>query len=213
MAGWKDFITRRRNPDVRTSASQRLIQKGSEHLKFSPVTVETPTETYTIRAVEETDLPALEWEGEFSHFRLVFRQAFEDMRSGTRLLLVMERQTLGDLIGQIFLQFSSSDPRFADGRGRGYLYALRVKSLFRRQGLGTQLIRAAEGALISMGMHSVSIGVAKENPGARALYERLGYRILADLPGEWSFIDHLGQSRLVVEPAWLMEKQLDTSHT
>jgi len=129
------------------------------------------------------------------------------MRTGSRLLLVMERLSMGDLVGQVFLQFSSSDSRFADGTGRGYLYALRVKSLFRRQGLGTRLISAAEHVLISMGMNSVSIGVAKENPRARVLYERLGYRILADLPGEWSYIDHMGEVRHVVEPAWLMQKQ------
>jgi ribosomal protein S18 acetylase RimI-like enzyme len=177
-------------------------------VRYSPIHIEAHGETFIIRAVEETDLPALEWEGEYTHFRIVFRQAYEDMLAGSRLLLVMERRTLGDLVGQVFLQFSSSDPRFADGRGRGYLYALRVKSQFRRRGLGTRLIRAAEDALIATGMQSVSIGVAKENPRARALYERLGYRILAELPGEWSYIDNVGQIRQVVEPAWLMQKKL-----
>jgi ribosomal protein S18 acetylase RimI-like enzyme len=175
---------------------------------FSPVPIALRGEAFRIRAIEETDLPALEWDGEYTHFRAVFRQAFLDMLAGSRLLLVLENIPRRILVGQIFMQFNSSDIRFADGFGRGYLYALRVKTAYQRQGLGTQLIRSAEDALIALRMRMASIGVAKENPGARALYERLGYRILVDLPGEWSYVDHTGRVCQVVEPAWLMEKQL-----
>jgi ribosomal protein S18 acetylase RimI-like enzyme len=175
---------------------------------FSPISLEVRGASYQIRPVELEELPALEWDGEFAHFRLLFRQAYLDMQSGSRLLLVMEDSTSHEIIGQVFLQFNSSDVRFADGRGRGYLYALRMKPLYRRQGLGTRLIRSAEDALRHMGMSVVSIGVAKDNEPARVLYERLGYRILADLPGEWTYVDHLGHLQTVVEPAWLMEKRL-----
>jgi ribosomal protein S18 acetylase RimI-like enzyme len=175
---------------------------------FSPLTLDVRGVTFRIRAMEAIDLPALEWDGEFIHFRRLFQQAYLDMQAGSRLLLVMDDLAQQQIVGQIFLQFSSSDARFADGRGRGYIYALRMKPLYRRQGLGTRLIRAAEDALRSMGMRVVSIGVAKDNERARCLYERLGYRILADLPGEWSYLDHLGQTQKVVEPAWLMEKRL-----
>jgi ribosomal protein S18 acetylase RimI-like enzyme len=175
---------------------------------FSPIALDAHGVTFQIRALEITDLPALEWGGEYAHFRLLFRQAYLDMQAGSRLLLVMVDLAKDDIVGQIFLQFSSSDARFADGRGRGYLYALRMKPHYRRQGLGTKLIRTAEDALRSMGMRVVSIGVAKDNEGARALYERLGYSVLADLPGEWSYIDHLGHTQKVLEPAWLMEKRL-----
>jgi ribosomal protein S18 acetylase RimI-like enzyme len=175
---------------------------------FATIPIDVRGASYRIRSVEESDLPALEWDGEYTHFRLLFRQAYTDMLAGGRLLLALEDLVREEIVGQIFIQFSSSDARFADGHGRGYLYALRIKPHYRRQGLGTRLIRAAEDALCLMGMRVVSIGVAKDNLPARSLYERLGYRVLADLPGEWTYVDHLGKLQKVVEPAWLMEKRL-----
>jgi ribosomal protein S18 acetylase RimI-like enzyme len=163
---------------------------------------------FVVRPMEERDLPDLEWNGTFVHFRRLFRQAFEDMRLGTRYLLVMEHRASREIVGQVFIQWSSSDPRFADGRRRGYLYALRIKPAYRGRGLGTRMIRAAEEALRRRGMDTVSIGVEKDNPRARALYERNGFRIIADDPGRWSYVDHLGNKQEVVEPAWLMEKHL-----
>ena len=167
-----------------------------------------PDGEFVVRKMEERDLPALEWGGEFLHFRNLFRQAYEDMRLGTRLLLVAERIADGDIVGQIFIQWNSGDPRFADGVHRGYLYALRVKPAYRRKGLGSRLIRSAEEALRTRGMVTASIGVEKTNPEARALYERHGFRVIAEDPGCWAYTDHLGRRRDVVEPAWLMEKPL-----
>ena len=163
---------------------------------------------FIVRRLEEQDLPALEWDGAFLHFRNLFRHSFEDMRLGIRLLLVMEHRPSGAIVGQVFLQWNSSDPRFADGRRRGYLYSLRVKPAFQRRGLGTRLMDAAEEELRQRGMDTASIGVEKDNRDARALYERQGYHIIAEDPGTWSYIDHLGRRQEVVEPAWLMEKKL-----
>jgi ribosomal protein S18 acetylase RimI-like enzyme len=163
---------------------------------------------FVIRPMEERDLPALEWDGEFPHFRRLFRQAFEDMQLGTRYLLVIERIPAGEMVGQVFIQWNSSDPRFADGSRRGYLYALRIKPAFRERGLGARMIRAAEEVLRGRGMDSASIGVEKNNPRARALYERQGYRVIAEDPGRWSYIDHCGIVQEVLEPAWLMEKKI-----
>jgi ribosomal protein S18 acetylase RimI-like enzyme len=163
---------------------------------------------FIIRPVEERDLPALEWDGVFLCFRQLFRQAYEDMRLGSRYLLMMERRPGGEMIGQVFIQWNSSDPKFADGRGRGYLYAFRVKPEYRGRGLGTRILCAAEDVLRMRGMDTASIGVEKDNPRARALYERRGYRVITDDPGRWSYIDHEGNRREVVEPAWLMEKKL-----
>jgi ribosomal protein S18 acetylase RimI-like enzyme len=166
-----------------------------------------PEDGFVIRPLEEGDLSALEWGGSFLHFRQLFRQAYEDMRLGTRLLLVMEHRASGEIVGQVFIQWNSSDPRFADGRRRGYLYALRIKPAFRERGLGTRLIRAAEDELWKRGMDTASIGVEKNNLRARALYERRGYRVIAEDPGRWSYTDHEGHIREVIEPAWLMEKK------
>jgi ribosomal protein S18 acetylase RimI-like enzyme len=167
---------------------------------------------FHIRPVEERDLSALEWDGTYIHFRRLFRQAYEDMRIGTRQLLMMEHKETGEMIGQVFIQWTSSDPRFADGARRGYLYALRIKPAFRGRGLGTRILIAAEDELRRRGMDTAAIGVEKNNPRARALYERQGYRIIADDPGRWSYLDHEGNIQEVLEPAWLMEKRLREGH-
>ncbi|MBN1440780.1 MAG: GNAT family N-acetyltransferase [Anaerolineales bacterium] len=164
-------------------------------------------EEFIIRLLVERDLPALEWDGVFTHFRRLFRQAYDDMRNGSRLLLVMECRTTRELVGQVFIQWNSSDSRYADGRHRGYLYALRIKPDFRGRGLGSRLIRSAEDELRRRGMDAASIGVEKENLRARTLYERHGYRVIAEDPGHWFYNDHEGVLREVVEPAWLMEKR------
>jgi ribosomal protein S18 acetylase RimI-like enzyme len=185
------------------------MPEGEPTVQEPAVEIDTPNgDAFTIRPVEERDLPALEWDGAFLHFRRLFRQAYEDMRLGTRFLLMMEHKADGEMVGQVFIQWNSSDPRFADGRRRGYLYALRIKPAYRERGLGTRMMHAAEDALRRRGMDTASIGVEKDNPRARALYERRGYRVIADDPGRWSYIDHKGEKREVSEPAWLMEKKL-----
>ncbi len=162
---------------------------------------------FIIRPLAEKDLPALEWDGAYLHFRRLFRQAYEDMRLGTRFLLVMEHRPSGEIVGQVFIQWNSSDPRYADGSRRGYFYALRIKPAFRERGLGSRLIQAAEYELRRRGMDTASIGVEKDNPRAHALYERHGYRVIADDPGRWHYTDHQGIVQEVTEPAWLMEKK------
>jgi ribosomal protein S18 acetylase RimI-like enzyme len=185
---------------------------GQESMDVSAAKVLADPDEFSIRPIEERDLPALEWDGTYIHFRRLFRQAYEDMRIGTRQLLMMECKTTGEMIGQVFIQGTSSDPRYADGAKRGYLYALRVKPAFQNRGLGTRILEAAEKELRRRGMNTASIGVEKNNPRARALYERRGYRIIADDPGRWSYVDHEGNIQEVLEPAWLMEKRIHEGH-
>lgn len=159
-----------------------------------------------IRPLEERDLPGLEWDGEYRHFRAVFRSNFDDMRKGHRWMLVAAQ---GDtLVGQIFIQYNSADRHYADGSRRGYLYALRVRPAWRGQGLGRRLVQAAEEHLARRGYRMAVIAVAKTNERARSLYLRLGYRAFGDDPGIWAFTDADGREQRMEEPAWLMEKAL-----
>lgn len=160
-----------------------------------------------IRPALEEDLPGLEWEGVYAHFRQVYRQAFDEVRQGLRQMLLAEAPPL--LVGQVFIQFNSRHKQFADGARRGYLYSLRVRPEWRGQGLGTRLIQAAEAELRGRGYVTAVIAAAKDNTGARRLYTRLGYQVFADNPGEWKFMDLDGRKQQVEEPCWLMEKKLD----
>ena len=156
----------------------------------------------TIRPARESDLPALEWDGLYRHYRRVYRQTFDDVRLGRRLMLLAEAE--GAVIGQVFVQLQGGD----HGAGRGYVYAFRVKPEWRRRGVGAQLMAAVEAELRGRGFHKAIIAVARTNLDARRLYERLGYGIYAEDSGIWHYVDADGVQRRVKEPSWLMEKHL-----
>lgn len=157
------------------------------------------------RVARRDDLPKLEWHGEYTHFRRVFAQAFEEQQQGKRLMLLA---TVNEWpIGQVFIQLATQDDFFAFGRKRGYLYSFRVMDAFRGQGIGTRLLQEAEHILIEREYVSASIAAAKDNPAARHLYERLGFEVFSEDSGHWHYVDHEGRTRHVYEPCWVLEKQ------
>lgn len=159
-----------------------------------------------IREAEPADLPDLEWDGQYRHYRRLFARAMEEAQQGRRILLLAE---VGErLAGQIFVQLNTRAAFASQGVRSAYLYAFRVKRPFRGRGIGSQLLQEAEQRLRQMGYGRVVISVARDNRAARRLYERHDYRIFAEDGGEWSYIDHQGVVRHVSEPAHVMEKWL-----
>jgi ribosomal protein S18 acetylase RimI-like enzyme len=161
-------------------------------------------EQVVIRPVDRTDLPAMEWDGEYTHFRRVYADAYERTKHGRTLLWLADLQ--GKLIGQIFVQIMSDSPDLIDGLRRAYVYSFRVRPPYRGAGLGTRMMQFVEEDLAQRGIHLVTLNVAQDNPGARRLYERLGYAVVGADPGRWSYPDHEGAWHTIEEPAWRMEK-------
>jgi ribosomal protein S18 acetylase RimI-like enzyme len=151
-----------------------------------------------LRLAEQSDLPKLEWYGQYTHFRTLFRRTFREQQHGKRLMIVADCNDFP--IGQVFVQLTPGE--------RAYLYALRVMEMFRGQGIGTALIAEAERLATGRSIYRATIAAAKDNPRARELYERQGYRVYADDPGYWSYVDHKGVNQFVHEPCWLLEKRL-----
>lgn len=58
---------------------------------------------------------------------------------------------------------------------RGWVYYLAVDPAQQRDGLGRQMMDAAEGWLRGLGVVKVNLMVRHTNPAALAFYERLGY--------------------------------------
>ncbi len=160
-----------------------------------------------VREATPKDLPALEWDGEYRHYRRLFARAMEEAANGRRILLLAEIG--GDLAGQIFVQLTTRSAFASRGVRSAYLYAFRVKRANRSQGIGSQLLREAESRLAALGFERCVISVARTNRAARRLYERHGYQVFAEDSGEWSYVDHQGVVRNVSEPAYVLEKQLD----
>jgi ribosomal protein S18 acetylase RimI-like enzyme len=160
-----------------------------------------------IRLIQEIDLPALEWEGEYTHFRRLYRDAYRRHVQGLSLLWVAELPPQG-LIGQVFIQLQCDRPELCNGIDRAYLYSFRVRPTFRNYGIGSKIMDVVEEDLRLREFRWVTLNVARDNLGAQRLYQRRGYRIVAPEPGRWSFIDDQGRVQEVVEPAWRMEKRL-----
>jgi ribosomal protein S18 acetylase RimI-like enzyme len=160
-----------------------------------------------IRQIARRDLIALEWGGEFSHFRQVYENAFQRTKSGLSLMWVAEILEEG-IIGQAFVQLISDRVDLADGINRAYLYSFRVKPEYRNLGVGTKILDTIENDLIQRGFKSVTLNVAKENVRAQGMYLNRGYQIIAPESGIWSYPDEKGVWHKVVEPAWRMEKFL-----
>jgi len=180
------------------------------HLK--PILVPSPSapawlSKVIIRLVEEKDLPALEWDGEYRHFRNVFAQAWQRSQKGLSVLWVAELLGVG-LIGQAFIQLICDRRELADGKSRAYLYSFRVRPAYRGQGLGSRILQMVENDLRQRGFRYVTLNVGKENQRAQEMYKRHGYHIVAHEPGNWSYVNDEGIIIDVHEPAWRMEKKL-----
>lgn len=160
-----------------------------------------------IREAKKSDLPALEWNGEYRHYRALYLDIYQHVLRGDALMWVAELPEAG-VIGQLFIQLISSRKELADGSSRAYIYAFRIQPQYRGMGLGSRLLVHAETDLLRRGFRWVTLNVGKKNAQARRLYERHAYRVVAEEPGRWSYIDEMGIRRDVEEPAWRMEKDL-----
>jgi ribosomal protein S18 acetylase RimI-like enzyme len=160
-----------------------------------------------IRHLKRVDLPALEWDGEYRHFRRLYSDIYRDMYQDKALMWVAELPTVG-LIAQLFVQFSSSRAELADGLKHAYIYGFRVKPLYRGNGLGSRILQIVEVDLARRHFRWANLNVSRDNQAARRFYEYHGYRVIAEEPGRWSYLDDQGRQRHVHEPAWRMQKKI-----
>lgn len=88
------------------------------------------------------------------------------------------------------------------------VWALRVMPCLQNLGIGSRLISTAERAIQSCGLTVAEIAVEKDNPTAKRLYERLGYRVIVENTDEWNFTKPDGKTMHIVSQVWLMQKEL-----
>ncbi len=119
-----------------------------------------------IRGCRESDLDALEWDGQFAHDRAVIRSTFAHTRRGTMLMLVAEHR--GAHVGQAWIDLRRA-PRTA------VVWALRVKPSWQGRGIATRLLARCERAIAARSLHVAELEVEPANTEARRLYEKAGY--------------------------------------
>ena len=83
----------------------------------------------------------------------------------------------GRPVGEVFLETEpATEPEVRRHLpGVPQLDHLEVPGPFQGRGIGTALIRAAEGTARQLGHERIALGVGLDNPRARRLYERLDY--------------------------------------
>ena len=160
-----------------------------------------------VRYGGRSDLPALEWDGEYKHFRRLYADTYFMVERGQALIWVAETQGAG-IIGQVFVSLSGARQELSDGVTRAYIYGFRVRPAYRNQGVGARLLHAVEEDLTRRGFRQANLNVGRDNHGALRFYARFGYHIAGAEPGRWSYIDDKGRRCDVCEPAWRMEKTL-----
>ena len=160
-----------------------------------------------IRLARKEDLPGMEWNGEYKHFRRVYAEAYQHMQRGHSILWLAEHREAG-LIGQIFIQLICDRHELADGVERAYLYSFRVHQKYRCKGVGSQIMDVVEEDLNQRNFSYITLNVARDNPRAQQMYVRRGYYVVAPEPGIWSYPDENSVWHRVEEPAWRMEKLL-----
>jgi ribosomal protein S18 acetylase RimI-like enzyme len=105
-------------------------------------------------------------------------------------LMRLTWQEFADLtrtVGQIYAIYQDENLvgfYWIEERGRIlHLHGLFVKDSYQNQGIGTQVLNMLAGKYASS-MEAIELGIHDSNPGARSLYEKLGFKIvkrLADL--------------------------------
>lgn len=164
-------------------------------------------EKILLRLLEEADLPELEWEGQFSHFRKLYQQHYKNYLAGSTLIWVVANQA-GKVIGQVFIMLYAKDKEIADGKQRAYLFSFRIRDAWRGQGIGSFVMQFVEDYLRQKGFSWLRLNVAKGNLKAITLYKDRGYRIMGPDSGTWRYEDNNDKWQTVSEPAWRMIKEL-----
>ena len=111
----------------------------------------------------------------FASERGFFADCLSRQEAGGGVLLVAWLD--GWPAGDVFLSLGPADEPEVRRHLPGVptLVHLEVVGRLQRRGIGTALVHAGEDAARRLGHGRVALGVGLDNPGARRLYERLGY--------------------------------------
>ncbi|MGP4093889.1 GNAT family N-acetyltransferase [Nonomuraea sp. KM90] len=101
------------------------------------------------------------------------RLALQDSGHGFLLVAWEAERALGDVY--VWLAPAEEPELRTHLPGVALLTHLEVVPQRRNQGIGTELLRAAEERLTAMGHEQVALGVGLDNPSAQRLYRRHGY--------------------------------------
>ncbi|MBV9471078.1 MAG: GNAT family N-acetyltransferase, partial [Abitibacteriaceae bacterium] len=140
-----------------------------------------------VRRLQEQDVRLLEWHGG-PDLRSFYEWQWDQHCIGALCTLVADFNGYPIGQGSIHWQGKPTHPHIPD------IQSLRVMDAFRGLGIGSQLLRASERLVLAQGFSKLSLAVGIENPAARRLYERLGYRLAGEPYNDiWHYINAQGE--------------------
>lgn len=161
----------------------------------------------TVRLIREEDLPALEWDGEYTRYRRVYREVFRNFEKGISLPYIAETEADG-IIGQVFLTRKEPNPSYMPRSRYFFISSFRIKPMFRDRGLGSRLLEVCFRDARSHRLRDIFLNCAANNNRARHFYEKHGFRVVRLDDGNWSYVNHEGIVVTEHESAYLMKKTL-----
>lgn len=151
----------------------------------------------TVRDLEPTDLGDLDWSGGSEHIRAM-AEALQAAYADDMAVLVIALAN-GRLVATGAVDFRP-DP------GAGELTMLAVHEHLQSLGLGTRLVAALEKRVRVRGRGTARLTVEHDNPRARSLYLRLGYREVGSRVESWP----VAGGRTYVTTTAVLERDLST---
>lgn len=132
---------------------------------------------------------------------------YQNISSGNAVFWTLDHD--GELIGELYAFLDLDDKDFADGTGKVYLCAFRVKEEYRGQGLGSSLMEKAIAELKENGFRTATIGVAVDEPQNIKLYHRMGFtKKIKDCNYDPCGFNAYGQQLYEEAGWWLLSKEL-----
>ena len=167
--------------------------------------------TVKIRPIAMEDVAAIEEHISFDWAALrKHRERLEEQEGGEALYLVA---WIGDLpVGHLLVKWqgSTDEPVASVLNDCPDIEDLFVSPEYRFNRIGTRLLETAEQLAVDKGYARVGLGVSVDNPRARSLYERLGYRDAGfeEYETGGAYVDRDGTEMTWKEVCVYMTKQL-----
>ncbi len=159
-----------------------------------------------IRRMREDDLPLIEWGCEYLRYRRVYREIFRNSLSG-RFILWVAATGSGEVVGQVFINVNPVHAYKLVPRQSMLLSSFRVKRDYRGCGIGSKLLKTCECCADEREIKFLWLNCSKSNQNALTFYRNRGFEIFRSDPGDWQYIDHNGNIRREVDPAWSLCKK------
>lgn len=160
-----------------------------------------------IRLLREEDLPALEWDGEYTRYRKIYQEVYRNLERGISFPYVAETADDG-IIGQVFLTRKDPNPAYAGRMRYFFLSSFRIKEPFRDRGLGNRLMETCFRQTREQRLRDIFLNCASDNVRARHFYEKHGFRIIRFDEGNWTYVNHEGLVVSEKQSAYLMRRTL-----